>query len=116
VKSTRAEIRAKFHKIPRIRFEAEQRLTSYSGLVVFQALFQRLDFKNRLRGCFDHLVEEAHAIYETATVVLLLVVHLLLGFVVLVAWITTDTTPWLRGYGGFCACPTLPRFQERLPF
>lgn len=80
MKSSRANTRAKVHKIPRVRFEAEQRLTSYAGLVVFQHLFQRLDLKNRLRRCFDHLDSEMNVIFESATVATLLVVHLLLGF------------------------------------
>jgi hypothetical protein len=80
VKSSRANIRTSVHKIPRVRFEPDQRLTSYAGLVVFQHLFQCLDLKNRLRRCFDHLGSEAHAIFETASVVTVLVVHLLLGF------------------------------------
>lgn len=78
MKSSRAKIRRAVHKIPTIRFESDQRLTSYAGLVVFQALFQRLDLKNRLRRCFDHLQE--HAIFESATIVQVLIVHLLLGF------------------------------------
>jgi len=80
VKSSRANTRTKVHKIPRVRFEADQRLTSYAGLVIFQHLFQQLDLKNRLRRCFDHLASEGYAIFETATVVTVLIVHLLLGF------------------------------------
>ena len=38
VKSSKSQIHAKFHKIPVIRFE-DQKLTSFSGLIVFQLLF-----------------------------------------------------------------------------
>ena len=80
MKSSRAEIRSTVHKIPRLRFESGQRLTSYAGLVVFQHLFRVLDFRNRLRSCFEHMATETHAVFPTASIVLLLVVHLILGF------------------------------------
>jgi hypothetical protein len=41
VKSSKAQIFAKFHKIPTIRFE-DQELTSFSGMIVFQILFKLL--------------------------------------------------------------------------
>jgi hypothetical protein len=59
-------------------FAADSRLTSYAGLVVFQSLFARLDLKARLRACFEGLGPQS--IYGPAGVMLLLVVHLLLGF------------------------------------
>jgi len=77
VKSSKAEIPAKFHKIPAIKFE-DQRLTSFSGLLVFQVLFRHLDLKDRLKKCFAHL--KVSPIFGRHLVVLLLVVHLLLGF------------------------------------
>ena len=54
VKSSKAQIQAKFHKIPIIRFE-DQQLTSFSGLLIFQLLFKRLELKQRLKKCFTHL-------------------------------------------------------------
>ena len=48
MKYSRAETRFKAHKIPVLRFE-DQTLTSFSGLVVFQALFSRLQLRERLR-------------------------------------------------------------------
>ena len=80
MKSSRADIRSTVHKIPQLRFESEQRLTSYAGLVVFQHLFRVLDIRNRLRKCYAHLATETHAVFPTASIVLLLVVHLTLGF------------------------------------
>jgi len=68
---------AKFHKIPDVRFE-DQRITSFSGLLVFQLLFKRIDLKQRLKNCFDHL--KISPIFGRHLVVLLLIVHLLLGF------------------------------------
>jgi len=77
VKPSRSSIHRKFHTLPEIRFE-DQALTSFSGLVVFQALFAKLDIKERLRACFRHL--EVSPIFGHHTVMLLLVVHLLLGY------------------------------------
>jgi hypothetical protein len=78
VKSRRADIHAKIHGIPQLRFDPEGRLTSFAGLVVFQALFARLDLKARLRECFSHL--RKHSVYGLHALVLLLLVHFLLGF------------------------------------
>ena len=78
MKSRKTQIHARFHKNPRIRFEKDQELTSFAGAVVFQALFQRIQFKDRLRACFRHL--GSSKIFGHTAVVLLLVLHLLLGF------------------------------------
>ena len=77
MKSSKAQIYAKFHKIPMIRFE-DQRLTSFSGLLMFQALFTKMKLKRRLKRCFGHL--KISPIFGRHFVVLLLIVHLLLGF------------------------------------
>ncbi len=54
MKSSKAEIHAKYHKIPEINFE-DQQLTSFSGLLIFQLLFSKLHLKQRLKDCFRHL-------------------------------------------------------------
>ncbi len=63
--------------IPRVRFE-DQELTSFSGIVVFQKLFAKLNLKERLRRCCAQLAE--NNLYHPAVIVQLLIVHLLLGF------------------------------------
>ena len=78
MKSSKAETHARVHRIPALRFEPEQRLTSYAGLVIFQALFYRLDLKQRFRRCFSHV--DLQPIFGLHTVMQLLVVHLLLGY------------------------------------
>lgn len=78
MKSSRAKIHGRFHKIPQVVFTKESRLTSYAGLVIFQALFTVLDLKKRLRACASHL--RHGSIFGHGTMILLLVVHLLLGF------------------------------------
>ena len=77
MKSSKAQIMAKFHKIPIIRFE-DQQLTSFSGLLIFQQLFKRISLKKRLKKCFAHL--KVSPIFGRHLVVMLLIVHLLLGF------------------------------------
>ncbi len=59
-----------------VRFET-QRLTSYSGLILFQHFFSLMGIKERLWRCFRHL--EAKPIYGHHVVVMLLVVHLIIG-------------------------------------
>ncbi len=77
MKSSKAQITAKFHKIPMLRFE-DQQLTSFSGLLVFQLLFKRLNLKQRLKKCFTHL--DSSRIFGHHLIVLLLIIHLLIGF------------------------------------
>lgn len=77
MKSSKSCINRKTYAIPEIRFE-DQKLTSFSGLTVFQALFERLSLKKLLRDCFKH--RAATPIFSDTTIVLLLVVHLLLGY------------------------------------
>jgi hypothetical protein len=77
VKSSKAQITAKYHKIPMIRFE-DQQLTSFSGLLIFQLLFKRINLKNRLKKCFAHLT--VSPIFGRHLIVMLIVVHLLIGF------------------------------------
>ena len=49
MKSSKAQIFAKFHKIPTIRFE-DQELTSFSGMILFQLLFKSLNTINTRRS------------------------------------------------------------------
>ena len=51
---------------------------SYSGLLIFQLLFKNLNLKQRLKKCFSHL--EVTPIFGQHLVMLLLIIHLLLGF------------------------------------
>lgn len=78
MKSSKQNIHTKIHKIPTLRFCEDKKLTSYSGLIIFQALFQLLQLKTALRSCFLHL--KAGKIFGHATVFLMLIVHVILGF------------------------------------
>jgi hypothetical protein len=77
VKSSKTQIFSRVHSIPELRFE-DQRLTSFAGLVIIQALFAKLQVKSRLRACFDHL--PVSPIFGHPTIVLMLIVHLMLGY------------------------------------
>ncbi|MGQ0592991.1 MAG: hypothetical protein ACT4QB_10155 [Gammaproteobacteria bacterium] len=77
MKYSKAEVHCKTHGLPALRFEDSQ-LTSFSGLVLLQALFARLGLKERLRRCFSHLT--VSPIFGHATLVLCLVLHLTLGY------------------------------------
>ena len=77
VKCSKAAVHRKTHRIPEIKFE-DQRLTSFAGLVVFQSLFSRIGLKQQLAGCFRHLT--VSPIYGHGVIVLLLIVHLMLGY------------------------------------
>ena len=77
MKRSRSQVHCKDHKIPELKFE-DQSLTSFSGLVVFQKLFQVLGLKDRLAACFRHLQDSR--IYGHASIFLQLVIHILLGY------------------------------------
>jgi len=77
MKFTRSQVRCKTPALPVLRFE-EQSLTSFSGLIVFQNLFLELNLKSRIGQCFSHLCRTP--IFSDCSLVLLLVVHLLLGY------------------------------------
>ena len=77
MKCSRSQIIRPVHKVPEIRFE-DQRLTSFSGLVIYQVLFGVLRFKVRLRRCFAH--RQDSGAYRHDVIALLLVVHLIIGY------------------------------------
>lgn len=77
MKSSKAQITAKFHKILMLCFE-DQQLTSFSGLLVYQLLFKRINLKTRLKNSFGHLT--ASAIFGRHLIVMLIIIHRLIGF------------------------------------
>ncbi|NIV99723.1 IS1380 family transposase [Candidatus Saccharibacteria bacterium] len=77
MKHSKSTTHSKTHCIPELRFE-DQKLTSFSGLAVFQQLFNTLSIKANLRRCFQHRVVKP--IFGEATIILLLVIHMLIGY------------------------------------
>ena len=51
MKCRKTAIHRKTHRIPEIKFE-DQWLTSFAGLVLYQALFSRIGLKPQLSRCF----------------------------------------------------------------
>jgi hypothetical protein len=78
VRSRKAEILRRVHALPTVSFDEARRLTSFSGLVLFFALFRRLKLLEGLRRCFAHLGRGR--VFGAARVMLQLVVHVVLGF------------------------------------
>jgi len=76
MKYSRAEIQRKAHKLPGLRF-GDQELTSFAGLVAFQALCDRLGIQERLRRCFRPF--RRGAIYGLDRIIQVLVLHFVLG-------------------------------------
>ena len=77
MKSSKTEIHSRVHSLPEIRFD-DQRLTSCSGLAVFQSHFQSLELRKRLRSCFSR--GKQSGTYGMHTIFLVLVVHILIGY------------------------------------
>ena len=77
MKRSKCEVHGKARDTLDVRFEAQQ-LTTFSGLIIFQRLFAKLGLKEQLRHCFRHL--RGGEIYGHPVIVMMLMVHLLLGF------------------------------------
>lgn len=77
MKRSRKEVVSKVSEIPRLKFE-DERLTSFSGLVVFQRLFQVLQIRKRFASCLAH--QNTGKLFSPSRLFLQLVVHLLLGY------------------------------------
>lgn len=74
---SKAQVQSRVHTIPVLRFE-DQRLTSFAGGVLLQALFHRLGLKALLLRSFPS--GDENRAYGRHVVMLTLVVHLLLGY------------------------------------
>ena len=77
MKLSKAQFHSRVYEIPEIYFE-DQRLSSFSGLIIFQAFFSKLDLKNKLKKCFEHI--QCNSVIGAHVVTLILIVHLTLGF------------------------------------
>lgn len=78
MKSRKSKIHSRVHAIPEVKFEEGQQMTPYAGAVLYQALFQKMELKEKLHKCFRHL--GGQKIFGGPAVVLLLTMHLVLGF------------------------------------
>ena len=80
MKYSKADVAFRAHKIPEVVFEAAEglKLTSFGGLVIYQALFDRLDLKTKLRKCFMH--KKIAPIYGLHRIVLIMMLNAILGY------------------------------------
>lgn len=77
MKYSKKETHRKSFSLPEINFE-QQKLTSFSGLIILQQLFHLLKLKSRLKKCFKHI--RIHPIYGFSNTIIMLIVHLTLGY------------------------------------
>lgn len=78
MKFKKSDIRRRFKPLARTEFDSGADLTSYAGLIVVDALFGATGLREKLRRCFPE--RSNGSIYSVWRVVLLLVVHVMLGF------------------------------------
>lgn len=77
MKHSKSEVCCKTPGLPKLRFD-DQKLTSFSGLVIFQLLFNDLQLRRRISRCFFH--RKVAPIFSTTSIVLLLIVNIILGY------------------------------------
>ena len=77
MKLSSQEVQANKCSLPTIKFQ-DANLTSFAGIILFQALFKKLHLKQKIAKCFQHL--QFSPSYRLACIFQILVVHVLLGF------------------------------------
>jgi hypothetical protein len=77
MRSSKTQIPSRVHAGPAIRF-TDQTLTSASGLLLFQVLFNRLNLRDRLRRCCHHV--RGVGDFKLPELFLTLVIHIILGY------------------------------------
>ena len=77
MKVSKSQMHTFVQSIPELRFE-DQRLSSFSGCILIQALFQKMKLRERLGKCFAHRSDRL--IVGFPSIVLIMIVHLMLGF------------------------------------
>jgi hypothetical protein len=77
MRSSKAQILSRVHTVPAIHF-TDQSLTSASGLVLFQVLFDRLDLRSKIRHACRHL--QGVGDFKLPELFQTLVIHIILGY------------------------------------
>jgi len=111
MKYSKSYVRCKFTCLPQLRFN-DQRLSSFSGLIVFQQLITDLDLKRRLSRCFEH--HKGSPSFSTTSIVLVLVVSVLLGYRRLRDVQFFDDDPIVLRLLGLNRMPTVSTISRRL--
>jgi len=79
VKIPKIQIRSRKRLPATINF-ADQDLTSYAGLIIFQHLFNDIELAKRLKSACSDLSTKHNRHYHHGTLVLTMIVHMLIGF------------------------------------
>lgn len=108
---SRKNVTSATHAIPEIRFE-EQELTSFGGLVMLQALLQAIGLRSRLRAAVGHLSSSSG--YCASRMVLLMIVHLFLGWRRLRDLDYYRTDPLVKHVVGLHRMPDVSTVSRRL--
>ncbi len=74
---SRRDVSFSSHALPKVQFE-DQEITSFGGLVLFQALAQAIGLRERLRAAVRHL--PTSGAYSASRIALVLIVHMFLGW------------------------------------
>ena len=77
MKYSKRQITSRAYRVTAIKFE-DQNLTSFAGLIIFQSLMLAVEVKNHQFHCFRHL--NLSRTFGHHVIMMLLVVHLLLGY------------------------------------
>ena len=77
MRSSKTQILSRVHTVPALRF-TDQTLTSASGLVLFQVLFDRLDLRSKVRRACRHM--RGVGDFKLPELFLTLVIHIILGY------------------------------------
>lgn len=77
MKYSKSTVHRKYFSFPTLCFET-QRLTSFSGLILFQRFFDTIGLVEKLRFCYRHL--RVNPIFGHTKATLLLIIQFILGF------------------------------------
>lgn len=108
---SRKDVASATRSVPEVRFE-EQELTSFGGLVIFQPLIESLKLRARLRSAVRHLPSSSG--YCASRIVLLLIVHLFLGWRRLRDLDYYRTDPLVQHMVGLRRLPDVSTISRRL--
>ena len=110
MKPTRAAVESKERITAELRFETQQ-LTSFSGLVIIDALFDRIGLGRRLRRAFR---STAGGSYGFCKLFMLLIIHLILGFRRLRDAQSYQSDPLIKRVIGLRRLPDVSTLSRRL--
>jgi len=108
---SRKDVTSATHAVPEVRFE-EQELTSFGGLVMLQALLHETGLRARLRSAVRHLSSSTG--YCASRIVMLLIVHLFIGWRRLRDLDYYSTDPLVKRVVGLDRIPNVSTVSRRL--